>query len=107
MIYLELTMLTIVVVFIVDTSGFIDTIKSWLSKWLNRKVSTLRPIDCSLCMTWWVGIIYTIFQNEFTLPVVTFVCAMAVLAYPISELISLLQSVILRGCNKIADLLKL
>lgn len=107
MIYLELTMLTVVVVFIVDVSGFLDTIKSWLSKWLDKKVSTLKPFDCSLCMTWWAGIVYAIFQNEFTLPVVTFVCGLAVMAYPISELIQLLQALILRGCNKVADLLKL
>lgn len=107
MIYLELTMLTVVVVFIVDVSGFLDTIKSWLSKWLDKKVSTLKPFDCSLCMTWWAGIVYAIFQNEFTLHVVTFVCGLAVMAYPISELIQLLQALILRGCNKVADLLKL
>lgn len=107
MIYLELIMLTVVVVFVVDVSGFLDTIKIWLSKWLDKKVSSLKPFDCSLCMTWWVGIVYALFQNEFTLPVVTFICCLAVLAYPISELIQLLQSLILRGCNKVADLLNL
>lgn len=107
MIYLKLILLTLVVVFIVDTSGFVDTIKSWLSKWLGKKVSTLRPIDCSLCMTWWVCLVYAMIQKEISLGVVAFICGLSVLSYPISEMIGLLQALILKACNKVADLLKL
>lgn len=107
MIYLELSMLAVIVVFVVDTSGFIDTIKKWLGKWLGKSVSTLRPFDCSLCMVWWAGILFAMIRREFNLPVITYVCALSALAYPISQIISLVQSLIIRGCNKLADILGL
>lgn len=106
MIYVELIMLTIVVVFVVDTSGFIGTIKSKITKWIGKTV-TLKPFDCSLCMVWWAGLIWAATKQEFTLPVVTYVCALSALAYPISQIISLVQAMIIKGCNKVADLLGL
>lgn len=107
MIYVELIMLTVVVVFVVDTSGFMVSTKSKLTKWLGKPVTTLKPFDCSLCMVWWSGWIWAMIHKEFTLPVVTYVCVLSALAYPISQIIGLVQAMIIKGCNKVADLLGL
>ena len=59
----DLILMSIVVVTIVDISGAVDSLKSGL-KWILTKGKmsnsdyTLKPIDCSLCMTFWSGIFY-------------------------------------------------
>ena len=58
--------IAIIVVYIVDYSGFINELKYGLSKWLtNGKIQTdnysLKPLDCSLCATFWIAIAYTLY----------------------------------------------
>ena len=61
--YITIFLLSLIIVFIIDVSGFIDSVKSAIYKLLfgkNAKYSpfSLKPIDCSLCMTFWVGFLY-------------------------------------------------
>lgn len=60
--------ITIIVVFIVDLSGWTDTWKGWLHKWLRVPIGRARPFDCSLCTTWWAGCVYLLCVGKFTLP---------------------------------------
>lgn len=53
-------MITVIICFIVDISGIIESIEWWLSKWLNGNVKIPKPISCSLCMSWWIGLIWII-----------------------------------------------
>lgn len=68
MIYLELTIIAAVVVFIVDLSGFTQTWLGWLSKWTARygygPVRQLRPLSCSLCMVWWTCLLWSLIQGQ-------------------------------------------
>ena len=52
-------------VYIVDETGIVDSLKAFIKRWLNVKSSiTLKPLDCSLCMTHWVCLAYVlIFYN--------------------------------------------
>lgn len=75
---LELFYLTVIVCFIVDVSGIVDTVKHTLFVMLKgRNIPyrefSLKPFDCSLCSTWWLGIIYLIFFGEFGLQNILFV----------------------------------
>jgi len=69
--FLNLLLITTIVCFIVDLSGFVNSIKRlFLRKMkINADPSTLnwKPFDCSLCMSWWLGLIYLIIFNQFTL----------------------------------------
>ena len=71
MVLINLTLITAIVVFIVDISGAVDSLKSGL-KWILTKGKMknsdyqLKPLDCSLCMTFWSGIIYLLITNNFT-----------------------------------------
>ena len=61
-----LLLITVVVVNLVDISGFIDTLKHWIWKWVFKgkkeyKDFDFRPFSCSYCMTHWVGLIYLLF----------------------------------------------
>lgn len=74
---LSLLLIQVIVVFIVDISGAIDSLKSGL-KWLltkgkmNSSNYILKPFDCSLCMTWWCSLIYLLCVGKFTIPYIAF-----------------------------------
>lgn len=71
MMIIDMLMITVIVVYIVDLSGFIDSLKRGIWRWLRGDVKyrdfDLKPFDCSLCSTWWTGLIYIIVTGEFTL----------------------------------------
>ena len=61
MIYLELLALAFIVVYIVDETGIVNSFKTFIKRWLNTKSDiSLKPLDCSLCMTHWVCLIYVL-----------------------------------------------
>lgn len=84
-IYTDLLLLTLVVVWIVDLSGWTDTWLGWLSRWLGRSVRELKPFSCSLCMTWWTGIVYALCQRCLTIPLLAYIALLAFLSFPLSE----------------------
>ena len=71
MVLINLLLISAIVVFIVDISGAVDSLKSGLKRILTKGVMkdsdySLKPIDCSLCMTFWSGIIYLLCTGNFT-----------------------------------------
>jgi hypothetical protein len=65
---LDLICIWFICVLVIDISGFIDSIKYGLSYLLTKgKIPTtdyrLKPIDCSLCATFWCGLIYVLVTN--------------------------------------------
>lgn len=93
--YFDLLLLAVVIVYIIDVSGVIESIKGPLSKMVyretGRKMRPLRPFDCSLCMTWWAGIIYIIAVGEFSLPTLTWVAVLSAMSTRIHRAIQFLQ----------------
>lgn len=80
MFYFHMFLLTLCVVFIVDASGFVWSVKPKITAAFHLPPETrLRPFDCSLCMTFWAGIVLCAFQG-FTIPHLAFVCLCAYLA---------------------------
>lgn len=73
-IYLELLLVTAVVVYIVGLSGWTDTWLNWLSKFTARygygPVRSLRPFSCSQCMTWWCCLAWCIIRSQLSVPTV-------------------------------------
>lgn len=84
MIMLNLLIIQLVVVFIVDLSGVMDYIKRAIWKWLKKdkpyKDFTFKPFDCSLCSTWWIGLIYLLITHSFTIPYIAYVALLAFMA---------------------------
>ena len=100
--------LALIIVFIVDISGWTETWKGWLRSWLKVSIGRVKPFDCSLCTTWWAGFIYLIIVGKFTLPWLAVVAAAAMLTPVIQDVIRLtidiLQTIInifVKLCNKI------
>ena len=109
-IILNLFLLHLIVVMVVDISGAIDSLKSGL-KWLLTKGKMkgndyrLKPLDCSLCMSFWCGIIYLLIVGEFTLPYVTVVLFMACLSEVTKSAILLVKDIFVTIINLIYKLI--
>lgn len=101
MVITDLILISTIVVFIVDISGAIDSLKSGL-KWILTKGKMknsdyrLKPIDCSLCMTFWSGIIYLLVVQQFTLPYLAFVCLLACFSGIIKSTILLVEDILVK-----------
>lgn len=98
-IYIQLLFVTLVVVYIVDLSGWTDTWLGWLSRFTTRHgygpVKELRPFSCSLCMTWWVGLAWAWFQGSLTLPVVAYIAGLSFFSLTLYELLIFIREVLL------------
>lgn len=91
---LNLMSITVLTAYIIDLSGFTDTWKGWLGRWLGCEVGRVRPIDCSLCMTWWLGIIYLLCTQSVTLPNIAIVAGFSFMASPIGQALILAKELI-------------
>lgn len=104
-IYLQLLLLTAIVVYIVDCSGFTDTWLGWLSKFTARfnypPVRSLRPFSCSKCMTWWTGIAFALIRGQFSLPVLAFIAALSFLSITLRELFIFIRETLTTGIAKL------
>ena len=103
MVYVNLIALSAVIAYITEVSGIIDTLKYALGRWLGVTVSRLKPLDCSLCMTWWCGLIYIICVGECSVINIAFVALLSALAHNIAEGIMLISDSISLGIDKIRD----
>ena len=99
--YTDILFLTLVVVFVVDRSGWTDAWLGWLSRWLGRTVRSVKPFSCALCMTWWSGVVYLIATGRFCLPLLAYVAALAFLSFPISQFLIFLKEMLLKWIGKI------
>ena len=67
---INLIFINIAIVFLIDQSGFINEFKRLKKVLTKGKMSdpgySLKPFDCSLCMTFWVSLIYLLVFQELT-----------------------------------------
>lgn len=82
--------ITICVVFIVDISGVIDSIKGFLSLWSGKNILHLKPFDCSLCMTFWVGLVYILCYHSLTLENILLLCLCSSVSSIIADVYTLI-----------------
>ena len=94
-----------VTIYIVDLSGFTETWLNILSNYRGRKITGLKPFSCSLCMVWWVCLIYAAIAGILTLPVVALIALLSLLSVPLGQLLMLIRESFLKVINKLMDML--
>lgn len=90
-IYTELMILTAIVVFIVDASGWTQWWKGRLDRRLRksgREVGSCKPFDCSLCCTFWAGLAFLAFRHCLYIESIGIVCLCALMAKPLGVLMN-------------------
>ena len=102
--YIDLFEITVIVVIIVDISGYIDSIKSFVGKVLGINNVKLKPLDCSLCMTFWVSMAYLIYANELSITTLMFSLLLSTMTPIIKDAIYLVRDSIGKAINKIYNI---
>lgn len=102
---IDLMLVALVTIYIVDLSGFTETWLNILSNYRGRKITGLKPFSCSLCMVWWVCLIFLLVTGNLTLPMVAFSALLSFLSVPLGQMMHLIRETILMVINKLQDLL--
>lgn len=91
---LNLFLLSTIICFIIDISGFFTFVKKFVASRIEGKYKNLKYEDikipfvtCSLCTVWWTGIIYLLCIREFTIINFAFVAFLALVSSNISGLL--------------------
>lgn len=87
-IYIQLLLVAAIAIYIVDLSGFTDSWRGMIARWLNISESALRPLppfDCGKCATWWVCIIYSLCTGSFSLVILAYIALLSFLSVPIGQ----------------------
>ena len=104
-IYIDLLMVAVITIYIVDLSGFTETLLKVISVYKGRKITELKPFSCSVCMVWWVCLIYAVIVGNLTIPVVALIALLSLLSVPCGQLLILIREAFLKVITKIMDLL--
>lgn len=102
---LTLLLTTIFIVFVIDLSGFTDTWKGWLSRWLGVQVGRVKPFDCSLCMSFWVNTIIALCASRDLLASLAMGAIFAFLADVIAEALHLIKDILRAVLNALYKLI--
>lgn len=106
---INILLIASVYVFGIDICGFWDTLSAMVKGWLTggkfRTPFSLKPFSCSLCMTFWTGLVYLLIVGRFTLPMVAFVCLAAYLTPRIKDLLLAIDMLLAAMFNKIFNVL--
>ena len=86
----------IIVCFIIDLSGVIQSIEGGLSKWFKFKCVIPRPFSCSLCSGFWLNLIYLLISHNFTLPYIVLVALVSFFSKNISGFLRWIQEALIK-----------
>lgn len=103
---INLLVITAIVCFIVDISGFVDSIKRGIWRVIMGKDKqyqefNLKPFDCSLCCSFWVGLIYLLCVGQFNVLMIGYVCLLSLLSSNITGLLIIVRE----GINWVLSML--
>ena len=104
--YIDLFEITVIVVIIIDISGFIDSIKNLVGKALRINNVSLKLIECSFCSNWWLSLLYIYVTNNLTLSTILFALLCSTLTPVIGDLIYLIRDIFGKIILKINDLIQ-
>ena len=108
MILINLLLITTILVFIIDLSGYKKSVKTFLKKWLKtNKDIVIKPFMCSLCMTFWTGIIYALIMHSLTIPIFAYITLLSFMTPVIRDILKLIQDFIIAVINAIYNIFNL
>ena len=103
---LNLFLIAVIVVIVIDLSGITLSIKSSIKRLLTRgRMSdpnySLKPIDCSFCMTFWTGLVWLLVTHSFSLWMLTYLLLLCVMTPVIGQVIILIRELFIKILKKL------
>lgn len=94
MIAFNILLIAIFVVCVTDISQFFTQIEEYIARWLNLKQVHIKLLECSLCQTWWLSVIYLIYTQNFNLSNIVIAILISCFTTQIKDLIIFFQDII-------------
>ena len=104
--YIDLFEITIIVVIIVDISGIVTDFKKMLGRILGIQNVSIKIIECSFCVNWWLSLLYIYITNNLTLSTILFALLCSTLTPIIKDSVFLIRDIFGKIILKINDLIK-
>lgn len=103
---IDILWIAITWVVILDISGFVDHLKSWIKRILTGgRMSdpnySLKPIDCSFCMTFWTGLVYLVVTHTLTLSMLAYLLCVCVMTPVINLVLVTVRETFIKTINKV------
>ena len=109
--YLNVLILTVIVVIILDVTDFVPEITSRIRSWFTggRMKSPIyaKPWTCSLCMSHHINVIYALIVGKFTLPLWLFIIALSITTPFIKDVILVVEDALVASVDYIRNKLKI
>lgn len=102
MIYVNILCIAIFWVVVIDLSGFIDSLKGFISKIILGHSFynwDLKPLTCSFCMVWWTAFTYLICVHSVTIWLLTYSILMAFATEIILNILVTIKNLLLKLCS--------
>ena len=103
--YLKLFEITIIVVIIVDISGVVTDAKKMIGRILGIQNVSIKIIECSFCVNWWLSLLYIYVTNNLTLSTILFALLCSTFTPIIKDLVFLIRDIFGKIIFKISDLI--
>lgn len=108
MLYLNLLIMQLILVFILDLSGIMIDIKKTIWRFIYGKATinlshklNLKPIDCSLCSFHHLALIYIVVLGDFSILNYGYICLLAFMTPVTGSLLLNIKDFLTRLINKI------
>lgn len=93
--------LTTAIVILIDMSDLTSTVKKRLSRFIGKPVTSIKPFDCSFCLTIYTLITYHLFNDTLTAYTFCYTFLLAFATPIIAEALLTLKDLIIRLLKKI------
>lgn len=103
-IIIDLLLLTTIITYTVGISGVVEVIKEKIWNYLYNPIPytywSLKPFDCPICLTFWVGLIYLFIIKDITLLNITIVCLYSLFQPIINNILIVIRELLIKLTNK-------
>ena len=83
---------------VIDLTDFVESVKRGIWKWVFGKDGRsyqdfpFKPFECSLCMSFWLGLLYLIIWGEWTLPLMVYQLWLSIMTPVIKDILILVRA---------------
>lgn len=100
----DILMVALIVIYIVDVSGFTDSWRNALKEVLQvGRLKPLPPFDCSRCMVWWSCLIYSAIVGTISIPVIAYCALLSLLSNPLGQIMIFIREALSGLIDKLFD----
>ncbi len=107
--YGDIALISVICVLVTDVAGAVDDmVEPLVKKITGARIGKLsRPWNCSLCQTWWLGLLYLIITHNLGLLPIAYLLAVACLTPVTLTLFHLIEDLVMKAVEVLYNIFNL